>query len=103
MRDTVMHGGHWGGVRRTCWPPTDDEPLRYEFGALLLEFSVDFSLDQRQTQWRKLILAAHPGSYKHHQYNLADHQSGTSTLRGIRYTQTTCSQGGGPCGGFETR
>ena len=30
-----MHGGHWGGGRipRTCWPPTDDEPLRYEFGA----------------------------------------------------------------------
>ena len=29
-----MHGGHWGGERipRTCWPPTDDEPLR-EFGA----------------------------------------------------------------------
>ena len=36
LRDTVMHGGHWGGGRipRTCWPPTDDEPFRYEFGAL---------------------------------------------------------------------
>jgi len=33
---------------------------------------------------RKLILAAHPGSYKHHQCNLADHQRGTGTLRGIR-------------------
>jgi len=35
LRDTVMHGGHRGGERipRTCWPPTDDEPLRYEFGA----------------------------------------------------------------------
>ena len=43
-----------------------------------------FSLDQRQAQWRKLILAAHPDSYKHHQYNLADHQRGTCTLRGIR-------------------
>ena len=67
-----------GGERipRTCWPPTDDEPLRYEFGAptALLEFSADFSLDQRQTPWRKLILAAHPDSYKHHQCNLADHQ-----------------------------
>ena len=38
----------------------------------LLEFSVDFSLDQRQTQWRKLILAAHPDSYEHYQYNLAE-------------------------------
>ena len=45
---------------------------------------MDFSLDQRQTQWRKLILAAHPGSYKHHHYNLADHQRGTCTHRGIR-------------------
>ena len=33
---------------------------------------------------RKLILAAHPGSYKHHHYNLADHQRGTCTHRGIR-------------------
>ena len=45
---------------------------------------MDFSLDQRQTPWRKLILAAHSDSYKHHQYNLADHQRGTCTLRGIR-------------------
>ena len=30
-----MHSGHWGGERIhwTCWPSTDDEPLRYEFGA----------------------------------------------------------------------
>ena len=31
-----------------------------------------------------VILAAHPDSYKHHQCNLADHQRGTCTLRGIR-------------------
>ena len=30
LRDTAMHGGHWGGG---CWPPTDDEPLIYQFGA----------------------------------------------------------------------
>ena len=30
------------------------------------KFSVDFSLDQRQTQWRKFILAAHPDSYRHY-------------------------------------
>ena len=36
LRDTVMHGGHWGGrIPRTCWPPTDDEPFRYEFAAPL--------------------------------------------------------------------
>ena len=29
-------------------------------------------------------MAAHPDSCKHHQYNLADHQRGTCTLRGIR-------------------
>jgi len=29
-------------------------------------------------------LAAHPDSYKHYQCNLADHQRGTCTLRGIR-------------------
>ena len=57
----------------------------YISSTALLEFSVDFSLDQRQTPWRKLILAAHPDSYKHHQqYNLADHQRGTCTLRGKR-------------------
>ena len=56
----------------------------YIWSTALLEFSVDFSLDQRQTEWRKLILAAHPDSYKHNQYNLADHLRGTCTLRGIR-------------------
>jgi len=39
---------------------------------------------QIQTQWRKLILAAHPGSYKHYKCYLADHQRGTCNLRGIR-------------------
>jgi len=35
-----MHGCPWGGkVPRTCWPPTDNEPLGYEFGApLFLNF-----------------------------------------------------------------
>ena len=35
LRDTAMHGGHLEVERipRNCWPPTDDEPFRYEFGA----------------------------------------------------------------------
>ena len=79
-----MHGGHWGGERipRTCWPPTDDESLRYEFGAppFLNFLWIPYSIKGRQ--WRELILAAHPDSYKHYQCNLAGQQRGTCALRG---------------------
>ena len=65
---------------------------------LVLELSVGLSFDQRQAQWRidlfwQQLQALSSRSCRSLARNL--HSSG--------YTQSTCSQGGGPCEGFEKR
>ena len=65
---------------------------------LVLELSVGLSFDQRQAQWRiylfwQRLQALSARSCRSLARNL--HSSG--------YTQSTCSQGGGPCEGFEKR
>ena len=65
---------------------------------LVLELSVGLPFDQRQAQWRidlfrRQLQALSALSCRSLARNL--HSSG--------YTQSTCSQGGGPCEGFEKR
>jgi len=65
---------------------------------LVLELSAGLSFDQRQAQWRidlfwQQLQALSARSCRSLARNL--HSSG--------YTQSTCSQGGGPCEGFEKR
>ena len=64
----------------------------------VLELSVGLSFDQRQAQWRIDLfwqqlqaLSARPC------------RSLARNLHSSGYTQSTCSQGGGPCEGFEKR
>ena len=65
---------------------------------LVLELSVGLSFDQRQAQWRIYLfwqqLQALSARYC---------RSLARNLHSSGYTQSTCSQGGGPCEGFEKR
>ena len=108
---TISHGpsvrhshARWASGEETDFPrnfgpPTDDEPFRHELQhRLVLELSVGLSFDQRQAQWRidlfwLQLQALSARSCRSLARNL--HSSG--------YTQSTCSQGGGPCEGFEKR
>jgi hypothetical protein len=65
---------------------------------LLLELSVGLSFDQMQTQWRIDLFWL--------QLQASSARSCRSLARNLNfsgYTQSTCSQGGGPCEGFEKR
>ena len=65
---------------------------------LVLELSVGLLFDQRQAQWRIDLFWR--------QLQALSARSCRSLARNLNYsgyTQSTCSQGGGPCEGFEKR
>ena len=103
LRDTVMHGGHWGGGgflgpvghRQMTNPSVMNFEHRpsWIFCGFLTRSKAD------------TMEKAYFGSASRH-LQASSMQSCRSSARNLHssgYTQTICSQGGGPCEGFETR
>ena len=89
---TVGIGGG-GRIPKTCWPPTDDEPLRYEFGATCIDRL--FSKNGRMPGVQHLLR-----SYKRFECNrdpklsevkcLEHRRSPTTTRRSIYTSSSRC-------------